>query len=230
MLLLLLLMGCAVAAMDRAIDRFLHGSSSDDDAQLELWPEEAVQLLLFTCSKDPSVRLRRAAMSLLTSVVSRQQSTQEHAIVHALVLKCRDKDAKVQSQAYQMILQLPIEALTAHLRIEDWRAALDTALLSRQAGLAGNLADGDEQQQKEVQSFGAALLHKYLVSSKVLQPLSEETVQPTDAVAGVASELDTVVHASQYLQPLQLPWHNIAVYQAYSSALSDHAQCQNRAA
>ncbi|KAL0044205.1 hypothetical protein WJX82_004139 [Trebouxia sp. C0006] len=97
--------------MGRAIDHFLNSPSSSDEAQLQLWPEEGVHLLLFTCTKDPSVRIRRAAMSLLTSVVSKQQSAQEEAIVRALVLKCRDKDSRVQSQAYEMLVQLPSEAV-----------------------------------------------------------------------------------------------------------------------
>ncbi|KAL0023867.1 hypothetical protein WJX79_001901 [Trebouxia sp. C0005] len=41
--------------MDGAIDRFLNSPSSSDEAQLQLWPEEGVHLLLFTCTKDPSV-------------------------------------------------------------------------------------------------------------------------------------------------------------------------------
>lgn len=209
--------------MDRAVDKFLYDHSSDDDAQLALWPDDAVSLLLFTCNKDPSVRIRRAAMSLLTSVVSKQQSGQEQAIVHALVLKCRDKDAKVQSQAYQMMVQLPAETLAAHLLIEEWRAVLDTALLSMQG-----VSTEQDQHRKEVQRLGSELLHKYLGFKQVLQALPADFMSP----AGIHIELlehtdalDAVGQASQYLQALQLPWHNNAVYLAYSAALSDCTHC-----
>ena len=206
------------AAMDRAIDQFLNSPSSSDEAQLQLWPEEGVHLLLFTCSKDPSVRIRRAAMSLLTSVVSKQQSAQEEAIVRALVLKCRDKDARVQSQAYEMLVQLPIETLTAYLQIEDWRAVLDTALLNMQAAASDSAADEDHQREGAVHALGIQLLQKYLDTNKVLQAFSGDATSAK--VEGIDAVLQAVCHASQYLQALQLPWHSSVVYHAYSSALA----------
>lgn len=208
------------AAMDRAIDQFLNGPSSSDEAQLQLWPEEAVHLLLFTCSKDPSVRIRRAAMSLLTSVVSKQQSAQEEAIVRALVLKCRDKDAKVQSQAYEMLVQLPIETLTAYLQIDDWRAVLDTALLNMQAAVSDSLADEDHQRDSAVHALGIQLLQKYLDTNKVLQALCSDAASADEEGVDAKAVLQAVCHASQYLQALQLPWHSSVVHHAYSSALA----------
>lgn len=210
--------------MDRAIDKFLHSNNTNNEAQLELWPEEAVQLLLFTCNKDPSVRIRRAAMSLLTSVVSKQQSPQspqEQAIVHTLILKCRDKDAKVQFQAYEMLVQLPIMTLRAHLRIEDWRAVLDTAILTTHAVMS-DTADADHQQANDVHAVGTQLLHRYLDTYRVLQSLSNDTIYAGEAgCPGVELALNAVYHASQYLQALQLPWHSSTVQHAYSSALAD---------
>lgn len=208
------------AAMDRAIDQFLNGPSSSDEAQLQLWPEEAVHLLLFTCSKDPSVRIRRAAMSLLTSVVSKQQSAQEEAIVRALVPKCRDKDAKVQSQAYEMLVQLPIETLTAYLQIDDWRAVLDTALLNMQAAVSDLLADEDHQRDSVVHALGIQLLQKYLDTNKVLQALCSDAASADEEGVDAKAVLQAVCHASQYLQALQLPWHSSVVHHAYSSALA----------
>lgn len=208
------------AAMDRAIDQFLNGPSSSDEAQLQLWPEEAVHLLLFTCSKDPSVRIRRAAMSLLTSVVSKQQSAQEEAIVRALVLKCRDKDAKVQSQAYEMLVQLPTETLTAYLQIDDWRAVLDTALLNMQAAVSDSLADEDHQRDSVVHALGIQLLQKYLDTNKVLQALCSDAASADEEGVDAKAVLQAVCHASQYLQALQLPWHSSVVHHAYSSALA----------
>ena len=209
--------------MDRAVDTFLLDSSDSDHAQLQLWSEEAVQLLLFTCAKDPSVRIRRAAMSLLTSVVSRQQSVQESDIVHTLLLKCRDKDSKVQRQAYGMMVQLPTATLTAHLRIEDWRAVLNTALLSKRAA---DLDIASEAEHQEVVTAGTHLLHKYLETEQILSQLQNDAVAfvtaPDNACVPVAI-LSAVQHASQSLQALQLPWHNSAVCQAYSTALQGHA-------
>ena len=206
------------AAMDRAIDRFLNSPGSSDEAQPQLWPEEGVHLLLFTCTKDPSVRIRRAAMSLLTSVVSKQKSAQEEAIVRALVLKCRDKDSRVQTQAYEMLVQLPIETLTAYLQIEDWRAVLDTALLNMQATVSDFSADEDHQQDNVVHAFGIQLLQKYLDTKKVLQAFSGDVASAD--VEGVDAVLQAVCHASQYLRALQLPWHSSVVHHAYSSALA----------
>ncbi len=209
--------------MDRAIDQFLNSPSSSDEAQLQLWPEECVHLLLFTCTKDPSVQIRRAAMSLLTSVVSKQQSAQEEAIVRALVLKCRDKDSRVQSQAYEMLVQLPIETLTAYLQIEDWRAVLDTALLNTQAAASmtsDSPADGDHQQDNAVHAIGIHLLQKHLDTNKVLQAFSGDVASADVDSVDADAVLQAVCHASQYLQALQLPWHSSVVHHAYSSALA----------
>ncbi len=206
--------------MDRAIDQFLNSPSSSDEAQLQLWPEEGVHLLLFTCTKDPSVRIRRAAMSLLTSVVSKQQSAQEEAIVRALLLKCRDKDSRVQSQAYEMLVQLPSETLTAYLQIEDWRAVLDTALLNMQAAASHSPADEDHQQENAVHAIGIQLLQKYLDTNKVLQAISGDAASADKEGVDGDAVLSAVRHASEYLQALQLPWHSSVVHHAYSSALA----------
>lgn len=206
--------------MDGAIDRFLNSPSSSDEAQLQLWPEEGVHLLLFTCTKDPSVRIRRAAMSLLTSVVSKQQSAQEEAIVCTLVLKCRDKDSRFQSQAYEMLVQLPIETLTAYLQIEDWRAVLDTALLNMQAAASDSMADEDHQQDNAVYALGVQLLQKYLDTNKVLQAFCSDVASADNEGVDADAVLQAVYHESQYLQALQLPWYSSAVHHAYSSALA----------
>lgn len=208
-----------IVAIDRAIDKYLQDNHENDDTQLALWPEEAVQLLLFSCTKDPSIRIRRAAMSLLTSVVSRQQSAQEACIISTLVLKCRDKDSKVQIQAYQMLLQLPIETLTLHLELADWRAVLDTALLGKQAG---NL-DCTEN-QPEIHNLGTDLLHKYLKTTEML-PLQYSNALLSNAGDDVCMQgaaFQTLGHSSQLLQALQLPWHNNTVHAAYCAALSHY--------
>ena len=216
--------------MDRVIDKYMQDTcghdDADDEAQLRLWPEECVQLLLFTCAKDPSVRIRRAAMSLLTSVVSRQHSAQEGDIVQMLLLKCRDKDSKVQSQAYEMMAQLPINTLNTHLRIEHWRAVLDTALLTKQAADDAECTIEDEQSQ--IRNFGTGLLHQYLRTNQVLPVLRDPSaltalVTAPACVGAVPDVVNAVQYASQRLQALQLPWHSPAVYEQYCAALRSHA-------
>ncbi|KAL3152469.1 hypothetical protein ABBQ32_001508 [Trebouxia sp. C0010 RCD-2024] len=203
--------------MDRAVDKYLQDNPDSDDTQLMLWPDEAVQLLLFTCTKDTSVRIRRAVMSLLTSVVSRQQSIQEADIISTLVLKCRDKDSKVQTQAYEMLLQLPINILRAHLSVEDWCAVLDTALLSKRADhvvcAAGN-------ERAEIQKFGTDLLHKYLDSQELLPWVDTTAAGALHGVSAESAALRALEFASCRLKALQLPWHNSTVYDAYGAALS----------
>lgn len=203
--------------MDRAVDKYLQDNPDSDDAQLILWPEEAVQLLLFTCTKDTSVRIRRAVMSLLTSVVSRQQSTQEADILSTLVLKCRDKDSKVQTQAFEMLLQLPLNILRAHLRVEDWRAVLDTALLSKRADHV-DCAVGSEQ--AEIQKLGTELLHKYLDFEEGLPWLDDPAAGAVDGISSESAALRALEFASCRLKALQLPWHNSSVHDAYGAALS----------
>lgn len=207
----------SAAAMDRAVDKYLQDNPDSDDTQLMLWPDEAVQLLLFTCTKDTSVRIRRAVMSLLTSVVSRQQSIQEADIISTLVLKCRDKDSKVQTQAYEMLLQLPINILRAHLSVEDWCAVLDTALLSKRADhvvcAAGN-------ERAEIQKFGTDLLHKYLDSQELLPWVDTTAAGALHGVSAESAALRALEFASCRLKALQLPWHNSTVYDAYGAALS----------
>lgn len=211
-----------IAGMDRAVDKYLQDKPDSDDAQLLLWPAEAVQLLLFTCTKDPSVRIRRDVMSLLTSVVSRHESTQEADILGTLVLKCRDKDSKVQTQAYEMLLQLPIDTLRAHLRLEDWRAVLDTALLSERADCL-DCAAGSEQ--SKIQKLGADMLQKYLKSEEVLHLLDNHHAvtlsTATNGVSSASAALRMLEFASQRLKALQLPWHNSTVHDAYGAALSN---------
>lgn len=65
----------ACAAMSNAVDEHMameaaHGEN-EMAARLQLWPEEALQLLLYTVLHDPSVRMRRACMGLLTSAAVR---------------------------------------------------------------------------------------------------------------------------------------------------------------
>lgn len=195
--------------MERAVSRFEEGHEDNDEALLNLWPNVAIQMLLFTLSKDPSVRIRRAAISLLTAVPSQHQSAQMEATVQLLVLKCRDKDAVVQRQAYSMLRQLPAEVLTGFLSIEDWRAVLDTALLSCHA------TDSTSGTEQELQASGCALLHKWV--------RLEQTCDAQSSHQALAEEMEGswegLQQAAAHLQALQIPWDNAAMYQAYCTGL-----------
>ena len=191
--------------MERAISSFEELHEEDNEALLNFWPSAAVQMLLFTLSKDPSVRIRRAAMSLLTAVPAQHQSAQMGATVQLLVLKCRDKDAVVQRQAYSMLRQLPGEVLTDFLSIEDWRAILDTALLSCRA------ADGSISIDQELQASGCALLQQWL--------RLEQTCSAQSSPHVLTEGVNAVQQAAPYPQALQIPWNNAAIYQAYCTGL-----------
>ena len=200
--------------MERAITHFTqtHADQDDDDiddTMLQFWPDAAIQMLLFTLAKDPSVKIRRAAMALLTAVPSHAHSPQMEAVVQLLVLKCRDRDSAVQTQAYNMLAQLPGDVLTEHLSTEDWRTVLDTALLS-------NLSPGASvEAQQELQSSGNALLRKWTRLEQVHAVCSKQGLHVNDN----ESSTQAIQHAAAYIQALHIPWHNPAMYQAYSAAL-----------
>lgn len=194
--------------MERAVSQYEEANKDVGVEALQLWPDAAVQMLLYTLSKDPSVRIRRAAMSLLTSVPSQHESAQLEAIVQLLVLKCRDKDAAVQQQAYSMLAQLSGYTLLQTLSIEDWRAVLDTALLA-------SALSGDALTEQQLQEPGRKLLHKWLKLDQVAEMRAN--------VVGCrhSPELQTTlaVQSAAYLQALQIPWCHNAMYQAYFTAL-----------
>lgn len=201
--------------MERAITQFtqIHAEQDDDDdiddAMSQLWPDAAIQMLLFTLAKDPSVKIRRAAMALLTAVPSHPHSPQMEAVVQLLVLKCSDRDSAVQTQAYSMLAQLPGNVLTEHLSIEDWRTVLDIALLS-------NLSSGISiVAQQELQSFGDALLHKWIRLEQLHAVCSKQGLH----IMNDENTTQAIQQAAAYIQALHIPWHNPAMYQAYSDAL-----------
>lgn len=209
--------------MEKAVNSFEEEHEEDDMALLNLWPEAAVHMLLFTLSKDPSVRIRRAAMSVLTAIPARQHSAQEAAILQLLLLKCRDKDSNVQQQAYSMLTQLPAETLSEHLSIEDWRAVLDTALLGSE--LTGRGIDV----QADIQAFGSVLLHKWLGTSNSqlnsrhdirILVSSDADVMCGDHDSSEPTFEGAIEHAAHCLRALQVPLQIDAVYEAYSAALS----------
>ena len=206
---------CARAAMEKAVNSFEEDHEEDDTALLDLWPEAAVHMLLFTLSKDPSVRIRRAAMAVLTAIPSRQHSAQEAAILQLLLLKCRDKDTAVQQQALSRMSQLPADTLSEHLSIEDWRAVLDTALLGAYFGTSSGT-----DAQGETQAFGSVLLHKWLRTSQLGGISSDAEAMCRSNDRSVATFGATLEQAAYYLRALQIPWQIQPVYQAYSAALS----------
>ena len=55
--------------MEYVANAYLDKNEGDDAALLALWPAEALDMVIFTLSHDGSLRIRRRAMSLLTTVV-----------------------------------------------------------------------------------------------------------------------------------------------------------------
>lgn len=194
--------------MERAVNHYEGAHEDDGEALLQLWPDAAVQMLSFTLSKDPSVRIRRAAMSLLTSVPSQNQSPQIEAIVQLLLLKCREKDAAVQRQAYNMLTQVPGYILLGCCSIEDWRTVLDTALLV-------HALEHDDDTKQHLQASGCELLHKWLRLDQVREMSREEGGHEMEA----GGTMQAMMQSAASLQALQIPWDNPAMCQAYATAL-----------
>ena len=58
-----------------------------------------------------------------------------------LLLKCRDKDARLREAAYEMLAHMPAGPLHAVFKAEDWRPALYFGL-GLSGMMRGGIADG----------------------------------------------------------------------------------------
>ena len=54
--------------MGRAADRYLSAHPVDQDARLALWTADSLAVVTLALTRDPSIRVRREAMRLLSSV------------------------------------------------------------------------------------------------------------------------------------------------------------------
>ncbi|GAB4823043.1 hypothetical protein N2152v2_010089 [Parachlorella kessleri] len=115
-------------AMNKACDGYLRDTAGDREAAVALWTPSSLQSLLFALNRDPSIRIRREAMRLLTSVSAQVGSPQEEQLLHAVSLRCRDKDELVRCQAYQMLVQFPAATLHACLSEATWFGLLNFGL------------------------------------------------------------------------------------------------------
>lgn len=89
-----------------------------------------MQALQFTVLQDPSIRIRRAAMQMLTSVTAARGSSRERQLLQLLACKCRDKDMTVRQTSYSMLTQVPMQSLVACIGSSGLRSLLDVALLA----------------------------------------------------------------------------------------------------
>ena len=53
---------------------------------------------------------------------------EDRAVVHVLLLKCRNRDARVREAAYNMLAAVPAATLHAVLKADEWRPVLDYSL------------------------------------------------------------------------------------------------------
>ncbi|GIL89199.1 hypothetical protein Vretifemale_17043, partial [Volvox reticuliferus] len=72
-----------------------------------LWPRAAVDALLFSLLHDPSIKVRRAAIRLVSLVVLPAGGDGAARLTKTLLKKLRDKDALVSDRALQLLVQLP---------------------------------------------------------------------------------------------------------------------------
>ena len=90
---------------------------------------------------------------------------QEAALLQAVALRCRDRDAVVRHDAFAMLVQFPQASLERHLALTDWQTLLDIGLagpLPCTTGAGGGSKPAPKQQASEVQSAARQLLQQYL--------------------------------------------------------------------
>ncbi|KAK9817053.1 hypothetical protein WJX72_008913 [[Myrmecia] bisecta] len=124
-------------AMDSVANSYLDECGENDAAILALWPAEALDMVIFTLAHDHSLRNRRAAMSLLTTVVVEKKTAKETALLRAILQRCRDQDLLIREHASAMLAQFGSSSLRAVLQHSDWCTLLDIGLAEgQQAGSA----------------------------------------------------------------------------------------------
>ncbi|KAK9804528.1 hypothetical protein WJX73_005053 [Symbiochloris irregularis] len=137
-----------IRAANKRLDH-LEASGSGDAAMMRMWPEEALRLVLYTATHDPALRMRRAAMHLLTTAVVPTGSQIEFELLAVLLLKCRDRDAATAKVAFDMLAQMPKATLHRAMHAGDWASVISHAF-GRQP-IAGALPRDPEQMQADRQ-------------------------------------------------------------------------------
>lgn len=175
--------------MDRAAHAYLDSPDSQQQgAALHLWPAAAVHRLLAALGSDPSIRVRRSAVGLLSCVAVAVSSPQEAALLHAVAQRCRDKDGGVREGAFAMLVQFPRASLARLLTVQDWQAVLDAGLAGPPPG-PGAKPGGSKAAGRHAGAIRAAateLLRRYLGITRAVGG-DEEDVW-ADAVAEDAAE------------------------------------------
>eukprot|EP00887_Chlorella_sp_A99_P008093 scaffold12.g8093.t1 len=149
----------ALRALSRAADRWLAAHDGDTQARLALWSPNSLAVLALILTRDPSIRVRREGMRLLSSVSIWAGDEQE--LLALVALKCRDRDDIVRQEAFAMLAQFPTAALVSGLDTRTWQDLLDLALAPASAG-AGATA-GPTKQGLAIQATARQLLRRYVL-------------------------------------------------------------------
>ncbi|CAL5220023.1 g1969 [Coccomyxa viridis] len=91
------------------------GEAADHSALT--WPAQAADLLLYTLTNDPSIRARRAAMKTLKAAQGHLGCTGR--LIKVLLLKCRDRDKRVQLSAYELLASMDSGELNGNAEKEE---------------------------------------------------------------------------------------------------------------
>lgn len=110
------------------------GFADDDTLHASLWSEECVGAVLYCLRHDPSIRVRRAAMSLMSSVALPAQSPSASHMMEVLAMKARDKDPTVLAAAMELIVQLPASTVVSNLTAVQWVGVVQAGLHLLAAG------------------------------------------------------------------------------------------------
>ncbi|GLC36399.1 hypothetical protein PLESTM_000439400 [Pleodorina starrii] len=93
------------------------GGGSGRQAAL-LWSAASVDALFFSLLHDPSIKVRRVAMRLVSLVVLPAGGDGAIRLARVLLMKLRDKDALVSDRALELLVQLPIALITRAVATE----------------------------------------------------------------------------------------------------------------
>lgn len=154
--------------MDRAAEAFLDSPDGQQEgAALRLWPPTALDRLLAALRSDPSIKVRRGAMNLLSSVAVAVGSPQEAVLLNAVAQRCRDKDDEVREQAFAMLAQFLRGSLVRLLSVQDWQAVLDAGLAGPLPRLGGKTGSSKQAVRRTgaIRAAATELLQLYLCIS-----------------------------------------------------------------
>ncbi|KAJ9519761.1 hypothetical protein QJQ45_013472 [Haematococcus lacustris] len=99
--------------VESAMARVAEEAAERDRRHAALWSDYGVEVLLYSVMHDPSIKVRRGGLRLLTTIALAQDSSTANQLVQVLLSKMRDRDGLVRDAALDMLLQLPASLLTS---------------------------------------------------------------------------------------------------------------------